>query len=279
MSDNRSDQVTVPLALRNHANRIGILEAQVGRWVYVLPMAPATPPPNFQVLDPLSPTFQNGITNIAGGQPFSFRIHPATKVQIRGDIDLQGNSLPVVICTLPPGYRPMQGPTVIQWGSQDGSLAWQGRVDPSGDVWILSECGCGGPTTSGQESFSGNNVTIANGNGDFLTWDNPGGDALLDISNPAQPTVFTAGIYAIMAVAYSGTNMTVGGTFFPALSASGLNLTGQPALSTAANQTPAATLTAVWKLAAGDAIDLIVNNNDGVSAIDFFLNGYVQRIS
>ncbi len=135
MSDNRVDQISVPLALRSHDRRLGILENAVGRWVYVLPVAPATDPPNFQAADPLSPSFQNSWTNIPTLQPVSFRIHPATKVQIRGNID--GGSIPSIVFTLPAGYRPQQGPASVTFPSYDGLSIFTGRIDTNGDVNIL----------------------------------------------------------------------------------------------------------------------------------------------
>lgn len=131
--------------LVGHRDRLRDIEtAMPGRWVYVVNVAgphagdvfPATTPVDFIAGDPYSPEFQNGITNVLGGQAVSFRIHPATRVALRGDIALNGAALPVVAYTLPAGFLPAF-PAPIVWPSQDGTLLYSGRVDANGDVWIL----------------------------------------------------------------------------------------------------------------------------------------------
>jgi hypothetical protein len=185
VADNRVDQVTVENALAKHERRIGILEADVGRWVYVLPMAPSTPPASFNAADPLSPPFQNSWGNIAGQQPVSFRLWPASKVQIRGAI--AGGTLPSVVFTLPAGYRPPQ-PQMILFPSIDGSTAYTGRVDVSGEVWVLAVIAVGpspgpGPGPGAGIFFDipnvGDSLSVATTDGTFFTDNGSGGIGLL----------------------------------------------------------------------------------------------------
>lgn len=136
MTAGRVDQAGLGDALRNHDSRLRDLEQQVGRWVYVLPIPPATPPDNWMAGDPLAPSVQNGWSNVAGEQPLSFRLHPATKVQIRGAIF--GGTIPSVVFTLPVNYRPTQGPAPIIFPGA-GTSSFTGRVDTNGDVWVLAE--------------------------------------------------------------------------------------------------------------------------------------------
>lgn len=125
--------------LREHRNRVQQTEAPFpGQWVYVLPIAPALDPSDRVPSDPLAPTFKNGCTNVAGAQAVSFRIHPATRVALRGNVDLHGHALPVVIFTLPDGFRP-QFSTPIVFPSSDGVSIYAGRVDPNGDVSLLKQ--------------------------------------------------------------------------------------------------------------------------------------------
>jgi len=134
MTAGRVDQPNLGGALRNHETRIGALEAQVGRWIYVLPIPPATPPLGWASGDTLAPSFQNSWGNVAGQQPVSFRVHPATRVAIRGSIT--GGSIPSVVFTLPVGFRP-PAPAAVLFPSSGGTHIYTGRVDPNGDVWIL----------------------------------------------------------------------------------------------------------------------------------------------
>lgn len=131
-------QASVPLVLRQHRDRISVGEAQVGQWVYAQPIAPASDPPNYMPGDPLERPLLNGVTNRAFEQPVSYRIHPATKVELRGQLDLNGASLPVKVLTLPPDFCPTQGPVPVLFPSSDGSLIYTGRIDVNGDVWILN---------------------------------------------------------------------------------------------------------------------------------------------
>lgn len=132
-------QVSTPLILKGHRGRIrGTEGPSPGQWVYVLPISPASSPPDLVPGDPLAPSFQNGCTNVAGSQAVSFRIHPATRVALRGAVDLHGATLPVVVFTLPDGFRPAFV-TPIVFPSTDGVSIFSGRIDPSGDVVLIQQ--------------------------------------------------------------------------------------------------------------------------------------------
>lgn len=155
-------QANLPDVLRDHNQRLRALEGQVGRWIYVLPIAPGTPPQDFNADDPLSPDFENGWGNVTAQQPVSFRIHPATRVQIRGAIN--GGSIPSIVFTLPENYRPTQGPAPVLFPSTDGSTAYTGRIDTDGSVWILEALAVGDYVTS----FNGRTGAVLPGDADYL---------------------------------------------------------------------------------------------------------------
>lgn len=130
---------SLPNTLRTQRRRVDAVESPFpGQWVYVLPIAPATQPLDAVPGDPLAPTFQSGCSNVAGNQAVSFRIHPATRLALRGSVDLHGASLPVLVFTLPARFRPLTVHPVV-FPSTDGVHLYSGRVDPNGDIWLLTE--------------------------------------------------------------------------------------------------------------------------------------------
>lgn len=158
MPSNRVDQITVPGALKNHERRLQTLERFVGRWSYVLPIAPGNVPPDYDPDDPYNVPFQNSWANLSGGQPLRFRNFPATKVEIIGAVT--GGTAPSIVFTLPNSSFFPPNDTPILFPSTDGSATWQGLIDTSGNVWIISQCSCegeGGGTvtdvTSGDDSI------------------------------------------------------------------------------------------------------------------------------
>jgi hypothetical protein len=154
-------QATLPSVLRTQDARISDLEGHVGRWIYVNPIPPASYPADYYPLDPLSPSFVNGWANTASEQPTSFRLHPATKVEIRSG-GLEGGTLPSVVFTLPVNYRPIDGPAPCIFPSSDGTSVFSGRIDTNGDVWILEDLVLSGATgTTGAAGATG--VTGATG--------------------------------------------------------------------------------------------------------------------
>lgn len=189
-------------ALRQHNRRISALEGNIGRWVYVLPVAPATPPPDYNPDDPLSPNFQNSWANSADEQPLSFRIHPATKIQIRSG-GLGGGTIPSVVFTLPENYRPTQGPVPTTFPSNDGTSTFTGRVDTNGDVWILAEIGGGAPTSVEGSIAADGTVNLGpvtavrNSTGDYtVTFSAP----LSDVPIVLATTLFENSVFAVPTV-------------------------------------------------------------------------------
>lgn len=131
-----SQQANVPDVLRDHRDRLRAVEApSPGRWTYVTPISPATTPPDLVPTD-TGPPFRSSWTNVAGSEAVSFRIHPATRVAMRGTI--QGGSIPSIVFTLPAGYRPALVHPIL-FPSSDGLSVFTGRIDPNGDVWILGQ--------------------------------------------------------------------------------------------------------------------------------------------
>lgn len=135
--------------LRQHRTRIRADEGpNPGRWIYVvnavgLGVTPATTPDDFVLLYDvdttlLNPFFKNGCTNVTGSQAVSFRIHPETRVVIRGAVDVHSHALPVVVFTLPVGFRPAIAHPLV-FPSTDGASLYTGRVDASGDVSLLAQ--------------------------------------------------------------------------------------------------------------------------------------------
>lgn len=166
-----TEQVDVPEALRQHRERIRGVEApSPGKWIYVLP-APFVTPPDFIPGSTLSPSFQNGWGNVNGQQGVSFRQHPATRVALRGAI--QGGQIPSIVFTLPANYRPAFSQPVTLPGS-DGSV-YVGRVDPTGDVWILSHI----PIPTRYDWFLQTTPTFPNADGGAMALDAPASRVIL----------------------------------------------------------------------------------------------------
>lgn len=145
-----------------------------------------------------------------------------------------------------------------------GSASWGLRL--SDDVTSS------GGVTSEQTQYSGNNVNINNGFLANLTWNNINyGPALLNLANPASPTVVNAGIYAVVITIAPTANMTVGGGYVArlALDDGGLSATtianSRPATAAAGSTRPQISLSATWFIPAGGIIHVFVQNNDGAA--------------
>lgn len=156
-SQNRVDQVDVARALRRSALRTTSLERAIPPWHYVLPVAPAAAPANWNPADPLAdgvsagsasqfqngwgnwPAFVDGSGATVASQPLRFRLHPATKVEIIGGIF--GGTWPSIVFTLPGpglGFWPLNQVTIM-FPSASGTGIFTGFVDTSGNVWITSQ--------------------------------------------------------------------------------------------------------------------------------------------
>jgi len=160
-------------------------------------------------------------------------------------------------------------------------------VDDSGKTrlagFLVPEPGGSSPVT--RELILGNPVAIANGANGVLTWDSVvQGDTLIDISDPAAPTVIAAGVYGFFVYVIPGSNMTVGGVVRLKLSVD-LNgddyetdaLPSGPAAT--AQLKPAAVVPLTWYSPAGGLLEARAYNQDGVQDLSFVLHAYVQRIS
>ena len=139
----RVDQASIPSLFWKQGRSIAKLNQAVGRWSYATPVAPATPPANYNAADPFGVPFQNGVTNVAGQIPLRYRQHPASRCEIEGALNLGSDpSFPVLICTLPGpgvGLWPTLGPEPCQFPSTDGTAVWAGLVDTSGNVWVTGQ--------------------------------------------------------------------------------------------------------------------------------------------
>jgi len=154
-------------------------------------------------------------------------------------------------------------------------------VDESG-VTRLRVKGAGGGSLPG-ENLYGNNVSIADTAQANLTFDgkNNGAD-LLDLSVPDTPTIITPGVYVVTVTVGPNSAMTPGGFYQATLT---VGLPSAPAGPvtvpvTAGYTEPATSLSVAWNLAAGDPIQVAINNFDGGgSPIDFALfNAIVQPV-
>lgn len=135
----------------------------------------------------------------------------------------------------------------------------------------------------GFEQIRGNAATINNGSDGALPWNTVlGGDPLVDISNPLQPTIVAAGVYAI-GVTLKVASMTVGGWFRGALT---LDLTGNglsiisDSPPTTATDDPILGLSLTGFIPAGGRLNVEASNFDGAAGRDFHIDqAVVQRIS
>lgn len=101
-------------------------------YVYVDPIAPAS---GGEIDIDFSPEFENGWGNIAGEQPMGFYLDEVGDVIIEGGFE--GGSPPSVMFTLPLGFRPRFSKR-FNYPKDDSGTTGAGRVDPNGEVWILS---------------------------------------------------------------------------------------------------------------------------------------------
>lgn len=122
---------------------------------------------------------------------------------------------------------------------------------------------------TGQEQFSGNAVTIANGDSAEMTFDNPSGDALVDLTNPAEPAIINAGVYAICGSILPGGNLTAGGLYSVTIGWGDNTVIFTSPAAVAAKLNPVAAISATAKIPAGRAVSIVVANLDGVASRDF----------
>ncbi len=119
----------------------------------------------------------------------------------------------------------------------------------------------------------GNNTAYTN-----LTWDTKqDGDDLLDLTDPSAPTAIVAGVYAVSVAIQVFDSMTVGGNYSAVLDldrdgdvSTEMIVTSAPA--SALNASPSLSINATYFVPAGGVISVAILNQDGVSAINFFLD-------
>jgi hypothetical protein len=153
-------------------------------------------------------------------------------------------------------------------------------VEPSGGGG-----GGGGSAPTTRAQYFGNPVSIDNGDVEPLTWDTLGiGTALLDITDPAAPTIVTAGTYAVSVTVMAAQSMTATGFFnvtFEMDQAGEDPSNGSISSPTAivAQSQPVVVQTLVYYVPAGGILGVVVTNEDGAKAVSFELSAVVQRLS
>jgi hypothetical protein len=136
--------------------------------------------------------------------------------------------------------------------------------------------------------MSGDDVSIDDGQAAFITWDSVQGGTdvgLIDLTGPAGPLVIETGVY-VVSVCVDGQSLTTGGSYNLTLKldAQGGDTTQFDIRSSVSAEPTTSdlltTVTGAYLVTAGDAIQVLVRNNDGVAARNFALNfGAVQRVS
>lgn len=135
--------------------------------------------------------------------------------------------------------------------------------------------------TTGTEVLDGGaTATILDTDSADLQWARDSGDALLDYTNPAAPTVLETGVYGIQVRVQAQTAITAGGSFEVRLQAgTAVQIRASAPAATGALTTPVVAMTVVAPLVAGESLLARVNNNTGATE-DFNLGGgAVTRLS
>ena len=141
------------------------------------------------------------------------------------------------------------------------------------------------PLVQDVEELYGASVAIGNNDNGNLQWTTEGGTALLDLTDPLNPTTPVAGVYAISVTARPAGPITVNGCFtlFLAIDTDGVDASitqYSPLSATSNSNTPQVTATLVFYSPAGGVVNAVVTNLDGVGSVDYEINGaYVQRLS
>lgn len=190
--------------------------------------------------------------------------------------------IPVVELTAnndnPPGGGPPEAYFVEQIGTPtvNGFTVQTYKQDgTTGEGGFDFACFSPGPGAVGvgeRELLDSAPATIGNGGSSLLSWQHLSGSTLLDLTVPTIPKAVVDGVYAVTVNVFPSA-MTVGGTYTLLLD---LDQTGEDAQSLASsppsvagNQFPELSLTLVYHIPAGGAVNLTVFNNDGAAAIDF----------
>jgi hypothetical protein len=166
-------------------------------------------------------------------------------------------------------------------------------IDQSGKVYVCTVTGSPGTWTqvggaaapTARAIYSGGSVSIANDDDGLLTWDSlDAGSALLDIvSDPAAPTVTTAGIYGFTVTA-TGAGITTGGFYSLRLILDLNGFDAEPAVFSSASVATLSSLrvalASTLYMPAAAIIRVQVHNSDGAATRGFTLNtAVIQRIT
>lgn len=152
-------------------------------------------------------------------------------------------------------------------------------------AFLLNQLASGGSQPAGDQYFSSDSEAIASLGQGQLKWEKFEGPGLMDLTDPLNPTIITAGIYALTVTVKSQTTITAAGyfDFFIHMDDSGETATawGLSGVSpVGSNDESPATASLVWYCPAGAVVNCTVNNYDGVQSLTFTMgNGVLQRIS
>jgi len=121
--------------------------------------------------------------------------------------------------------------------------------------------------------YSGGQVTIADGGGDFLTWDSlDAGTELLDRSNLGVPLVLADGLYAVTAKGIAFAPLTSGGFVAFVGSVNGSVVSASSAGTSEHPDIVGFSVTAIAQMLAGDNLLFTVFNHDGAAPVDVALS-------
>jgi hypothetical protein len=133
--------------------------------------------------------------------------------------------------------------------------------------------------TTERAVYSGNAVNIANNGVAALTWDTLTGTALFGTSDPAAPSVVSAGIHSLT-VTVGVSALTAAGQFSLALTNDADTAVVHATSPIASTLTPEVTIAVTRYFAIATHLSLQVTNKDGAAARDFHIvSASVQRIT
>jgi hypothetical protein len=140
----------------------------------------------------------------------------------------------------------------------------------------------GGGSSTDHEQLQSNASTLIAGPGfAYLDWDKLGGSDLLDLTNPKQPTVKKAGVYAITTTVYS-TTLTAAARYYHQLGAGSPDfpqVVQSSGVATAADPNPYVSCSMTYFLRVNIPLFAYVFNFDAVARNFGIFRAEVQRLS
>lgn len=139
--------------------------------------------------------------------------------------------------------------------------------------------------TTAREILLGDAVTIADGSSDQLIWTYSSGSSLLDLTDPKNPTVVDAGVYAVSVCVTALTAITLGGLYSFALdldvAAEDANCSASSPPSVAQLMQPQVALAITYHIPAGGVFTATITSLDGgMASVDYTINeAVIQRIN